>query len=631
MVKTKPVMTASERQAIEKASEALSRISIDNPDLLIGSEPLNLVTPHIECLGHSGLVEVVMNLLQRFCGTVRSEAASVFFEPLSATILQLTLPTLERLAGCVISHGTFQNAFSLTPLLHRLALLSAQCCAVVVRDVTSAASVLPFTSAMKMLTEVLTEAVLNRVEHFRPMDSLQLSRAYQGFADFQVEISQPLAAELLGQPEAKRSLAPAPQRQRHNWRNDELRQFWEARCAPKYDDAVPVDALAIFLLRATTVEPSLSNREALMRRLAAIERKMPSSAVLVASEFDQCASEIRRCGGLRAWVNAVISPSGPGAPGIGPLGTKQLAGCVPSLASTWGPSASSNSWQSASTRTPMSASMGATPRGEARKPFALTSASLKSARSARSDNSKGQDLFESVERHSLKVSQKMVLGDKVSVSTRHIAFRDTPLHSAAAQDQKHAPHCRLLLEQGAEPDAEDRHLATPLHVACAAGHAEAAKKLITCGANVCKEDRWKATPLHRAAQNGQTELAALLLQSGAQPGIADEWGATALHKAAAKKQIGIAERLLLNGPEAACINAEDRSGDRPIHVAAKNGDYALVKLLLEHGAQPAARSRVAGKTPEDCARDRGHTDVVTLLQNCGDWIPTPQSAITAVG
>lgn len=620
-------MTAGERLAIDKAVETLSDIAVRNVELLTGGDPLSLVAPHVDNIGHAGLIEVVVNLLQRLCGTMESDSRPISLESVVATTKQIALPTLARLANCIVAHQTFQNSCSLAPLLSRMALLSAQCCAVSVRDLTSAATVLLLNNMMQFLSELLSEAVLDRVEQFRPMDSIRVSRSYQAFADNQMQLSQTLAAELLGQQEAVRPLAPAPQRQDHRWRNDELRQFWEARCAPKYDDAVPIDALAVFLLRGTGLEATLTNREVLMRRLVALDRKDRSQAVLSAPEFDQCASEVRRCGGLRAWVHALFLPGGSEALGTGPLGTKQLAGGVPSMASTWGSLA--NSWRPTTASGSMSISLSATPRGNARKPFALTAASLRSARSARSDNGEGHHLFDAVERQSFRASRKLVLGEKVAVSTHHIAFRDTPLHTAAAQDQKHAPSCALLLEQGAHPDAEDRHLATPLHIASASGHTGVAKKLIESGAQISKEDRWQATALHRAAQNGQTELAQLLLRNGAQVDVADEWGATPLHRAAAKKQFAVAEKLLAHsgGYGTSCVNVEDRSGERPLHVAAKNGDYGFVKLLLEHGADATSRSRLAGKTPQDCARERGHADVVTLLENCNDWIPLRQCAL----
>lgn len=629
MASSRPVMTAAERQAIEKATAELSAMAMSNPCLLTGGDALALVTPHVDNIGHSAAIQVAAALLQRFCATATSKPAPALLEPLAATADQLAIPTLTRLETCVSTHKTFQTAFSLTPALNRMAALSAQCCALVVRDVTSSASVLPLTGSLKLLSDVLTHAVLDRVEHFRPLDSARLAASYDAFATQQKEFSCALAAELLGAPEPKRKLAPAPPRPSHGWRNDELRQFWEARCATKFDAAVPIDALAVLLLRAAGLEASLGNREAVMRRLTAIECKDASCGLVSASALDSCCSEVRRCGGLRAWVHALLLPGGPVAAGAGPLGTRQLTGCVPSLASTWGGLA--KSWRSTSMGGTSARSEWATPRGEVRKPFALTSSSVMSARTGRSDAGDGQPLFDTVERQLLNSSQRIVLFEKLSVNSRHIAFRDTPLHTAAAQDLQHAPHCTLLLDQGADCDAQDRHLSTPLHVAAAAGHGEAAKKLIRRGADVRKEDRWRGTPLHRAAQNGQTELAQLLLSSGAAIATTDEWGATPLHRAVGKGQVTMVEQLLTSSSslDASGANSEDRAGDRPIHIAAKNGDYTVVRLLLERGVDARARSRVTGKTPEESARDRGHADVVALLQNSSEWISTRPAAIFA--
>lgn len=629
MAALRSVMTAGERQAIETSKAALTEIALANPALLTGGDPLALVALHVENIGHSAAIEVITILLQRFCGTVASRTGAALLEPLAATVKQLAEPALARLDTCVARHKTFQSAFSLTPLLNRMAALATQCCAVAVRDITSAASVLPLVGALKMLSDVLTTAVVDRVEHFRPLDSGRLASSYDAFAIHQAELSLVLAAELLGAPEPKRKLAPALARPGHGWRNDELRQFWEARCATKYDAAVPIDALAVLLLRATGVEASLNNREAVMRRLTAIKHQDQARALISAPELDSCASEVRRCGGLRAWVHAVLCEGGPEVPGVGPLGTTRLAGGVPSLASTWGSMA--NSWRGGSLNN-TARSDGATPRGVMSTPFALTSSSLKSARSARSDNGQGQALFDTVERHLLKTSRQLIFGERLPVNARHIAFRDTPLHTAAAQDQRHAPHCTLLLDHGADCNAEDRHLATPLHVAAGAGQGEAAKKLIKCGANVCKEDRWRGTPLHRAAQNGQTELAELLLRSGAACGTVDEWGSTPLHRAVAKCQLAVAEQLLSNsaGRDAVGANAEDRAGNRPLHLAARNGDYAMVRLLVECNVDTTARSRVTGKTPEEYASERGHSSVVALLQNGDEWVCKRQPTVAPV-
>merc|ERR1712187_919488 len=118
-----------------------------------------------------------------------------------------------------------------------------------------------------------------------------------------------------------------------------------------------------------------------------------------------------------------------------------------------------------------------------------------------------------------------------------------------------------------------------------------------------------------------------LLKNGASAATSDLWGATPLHRAAVRGQLGVAEKLIDSG--SVDLEAEDSSGHRALHVAASNGDYALTRLLLECGAAASARSGLAGKTAEDCARERGHSHVVTLLQHKDEWI-TPRSQAVAL-
>ncbi|CAK0905562.1 unnamed protein product, partial [Prorocentrum cordatum] len=109
------------------------------------------------------------------------------------------------------------------------------------------------------------------------------------------------------------------------------RQFWEARCAPKYDGAVPADVLSTLLLRHASAEVSMDSREAIMRRLARLERA--EKLLVAAAELDRCGAEVRRAGGLRAWVASVQMEGGPEAAAQrpGPIVVKPAA-----LASTWG-------------------------------------------------------------------------------------------------------------------------------------------------------------------------------------------------------------------------------------------------------------------------------------------------------
>jgi len=602
---------------VERTAEAAAQLAVGSSQLLASGDPVKLVQPFVDKMEHAHAAQLCTILLQRFLGTASGRLPAL--DPLAAVAEQLALPTLARLEASFADHPAFQSAASIAPLLARAAALGGQCCCAAVREVSAQLVLLPLARALKMLSEVISEAVLERLECFRPLNASVISRAHQAFAACQVEIAQAAAAGGVA-AEAARALAPAPERPSHQWRNAELKQFWEKRCAPRHEGGVPIDALAVLLLRATGIEVTHEHREAVMKRLAALEVR--EKGRVAPAELDRCGPEVRRCGGFRAWANAVLVSDGAEArpPVPASLSTPRGAG----MASTWAPATSARS-AGASTRALSARTAGSTfPAREPRRPFVLTS--TLTGHTARGGGD-GNPLLDSVERNLLSTTKRLVLGEKAPAGARYATFCDTPLHSAAVRDCKHAPMATFLLERGADANAEDKNLATPLHVAASTGHGEFARRLVEAGANVQKEDRWAATPLHKAANSGQTEVVGLLLRSGAGADAADEWGATPLHRAAARGQLAVAEQLLERGR--ASVNAEDRRGDRPLHVAAARGDYALVRLLLEHGGAATARDRVGGRTPADCARERGHTDVVTLLEHRQEWISVRSQAMVA--
>lgn len=548
--------------AAEQLADALAQ-DANNMKLLSG-DPVKAALSRLEGAEHRDMLQASMILFQRFCDTETLPELG----KLSSIVRESMQPTLAKFEKHLTTRRAFQAASTLTPLLSRAATLATQCCALAIRGPWSHGVVLPFCEAVSDLAEVFNVAIMARAELCRPFDAPRIYASHRRFADLEATASRAVSMCSPAAGNISRTLAPLPPKPEHHWRYDQLRQFWSSSCSHKFlDGAVPIDELAILLLQAAGAEVSLAYREALMRRLHGASLRFPGK--VCADELDCCSAEIRRNGGLKAWVHAVV-----------------LGGDLSKTAALKGGSTVS-------------------PRpGE--RPFLLTA----TLRKPETESS----LTDVVAQGLLKASQRLILGDKVSPDSRD-AHGDTALHLAASLDFKHGSLGALLLSNGADINAQDRYLATPLHKA-AAGQSNLAKELVKNGADVGREDRWRSTPLHKAAEHGKAELASLLLSEGA--GIsADEWGDTPLHRAVHRGQLAVVETLLANGGDA---NAEDRRGDKPLHLAATRGDYALVKLLLQHGGEARALNRV-GKMPEECARDRGHSDVVTLLQHRDEWVP----------
>ncbi len=64
-------------------------------------------------------------------------------------------------------------------------------------------------------------------------------------------------------------------------------------------------------------------------------------------------------------------------------------------------------------------------------------------------------------------------------------------------------------------------------------------------------------------------------------------------------------------------NVTQGGGWTPLHAAARHGDAAMARALLEHGARPGTRSD-DGKTAADLATKAGHEELVALLASATD-------------
>ncbi|XP_075923722.1 E3 ubiquitin-protein ligase HECTD1 isoform X2 [Petromyzon marinus] len=94
----------------------------------------------------------------------------------------------------------------------------------------------------------------------------------------------------------------------------------------------------------------------------------------------------------------------------------------------------------------------------------------------------------------------------------------------------------------------------------------------------------------------------------------DDVGQTLLNWASAFGTQEMVEFLCERGAD---VNRGQRSSS--LHYAACFGRPQVAKTLLRHGANPDLRDE-DGKTPLDKARERGHSEVVSILQSPGEWM-----------
>jgi ankyrin repeat protein len=215
------------------------------------------------------------------------------------------------------------------------------------------------------------------------------------------------------------------------------------------------------------------------------------------------------------------------------------------------------------------------------------------------------------------VSQLIAAGAKIN---EHGARGQTALMWAVAQ--KHSDVVKVLLDHGADIRARSnvwsQVMAVPPHgyrgynraiphggntalmFAARGGDLASAKLLIDAGADVNEQDAWGVSATVLAAHGGYREVVRLLLEKGSDPNLAGA-GFTALHIAIMRRDEDMARALLNheadpNAPLRTWTPTRRSSydfhfapplvGATPFWLAARFSQPGVMRLLLEHGADP---------------------------------------------
>ncbi len=213
-----------------------------------------------------------------------------------------------------------------------------------------------------------------------------------------------------------------------------------------------------------------------------------------------------------------------------------------------------------------------------------------------------------------------------------------------------------LLKRRGELVSTSVDLEEPLLTAAMMGYKEIVVMLVYCGADVNSHDNKNFTPLYKAVMCGNgklffsfydprdekyfvfspsvdyckpedyIEIVKLLIAAGAdvntQPDCSSSYpkrsqkGAFPLQIAVIKGWTEMAE-LLLSAGARSIINEKDYIWHyTSLHHAAEQGNKALVKVLLDNGADTNIKDDL-GKTPLKIAEEKDHKEIVDLLRERG--------------
>jgi len=198
------------------------------------------------------------------------------------------------------------------------------------------------------------------------------------------------------------------------------------------------------------------------------------------------------------------------------------------------------------------------------------------------------------------------------------------LYMAVANGQEEV--VRLLIYRGADVRSRRQYGMTALQNAALYGREEIVRLLLDKGADIeakdARDGRNGATVLCAVARFGNTAMVKLLLERGANIEAKDDQGRTALHYATQDGRKDTVQLLLERGAD---IVAKDITGRAAIHYAAVNGDEEVIQLLLEKDADISAKDD-KGQTALHLASIERRGEAVKLLVDRGADIREEDSA-----
>lgn len=188
-----------------------------------------------------------------------------------------------------------------------------------------------------------------------------------------------------------------------------------------------------------------------------------------------------------------------------------------------------------------------------------------------------EDWWSAIRRDDVSTVQTMLMRGTDPTAFNTIG---NPALTQAVREQSWKVFDLLRIARGVEIDQANAYDETPLMYLCILGQTERARELIDVGAQV---NRLGWTPLHYAASKAHIETAQLLIQRDA------------------------------------IVNAPGPDGTTPLMMAALSGKEAMVRFLLEHGAD-VTMFNTKQETAADWALRGKHTTLAAKLDTLSQQV-----------
>jgi ankyrin repeat protein len=183
----------------------------------------------------------------------------------------------------------------------------------------------------------------------------------------------------------------------------------------------------------------------------------------------------------------------------------------------------------------------------------------------------------------------------------------------AASAQGHEKVVQMLLDAGADVNAQDEHYGSALRAASAQGHDKIVQMLLDRGADVNVEGRHYGSALRAASAQGHDKIVQMLLDRGADVNVEGGHYGSALQAASARGHEKVVQMLLDRGAD---VNAQDGYYGSVLRAASAQGHDKIVQMLLDRGADVNAQSGDHGSALQ-AASAGGYDNTVQTLLDAG--------------